>query len=335
MRAVFVPEPKVMEIKELPLPELKEGEVLVRVKAVGICGSDMHIYHGTNPLATYPRIVGHEFAGEVAESRSGLLAVGDHVAVDPVNSCGKCYPCSIGRPNVCTSLEVFGVHRDGGMAEFIAVPEGNAYKIPHDWSWQKGAMVEPFSIAANVMARTECGPGDRVLVLGAGPIGLTMVQAAAGLGAVVAVADIIPDRLEAALKMGAQRAVNTAEEDIEEAMAAWTKGEGVTVSADAVCIPSLFPALLRMASPAGRIANLSFAAQPAELSQLEVTGKELTILGSRLNRAMFPTVIKWFQEGLVRPEELISHVFPFERAREAFDFIEQNPVDTCKVILTF
>ena len=335
MRAVFVPEPKVMEIKELPDPRPKDGEVLIRVRAAGICGSDMHIYHGTNPLATYPRIVGHEFAGEVVQSRSSLFALGDHVAVDPVNSCGKCYPCSIGRHNVCTSLEVFGVHRDGGMAELMAVPEKNAYKIPPSWSWQKGAMVEPFSIAANVMARTECGPGDRVLVMGAGPIGLTMVQGAAGLGAAVAVADIVPKRLEAAMKMGASRAVNTAGEDLEEAMADWTAGQGVTVSIDAVCIPSLFPALLRMASPAGRIANLSFASQPAELSQLEVTKKELTILGSRLSRGMFPTVIKWFEEGMVRPEELISHAFPFERAREAFDFIEENPVDTCKVILTF
>ena len=335
MKAVYVPKPHQMEIKELPAPKPAAGQVLIRVRAVGICGSDMHIYHGSNPLATYPRIVGHEFAGEVAESLSGAFKPGDHVCVDPVNSCGHCYPCSIGRHNVCTSLEVFGVHRDGGMAEWAVVPERSAHKIPSEWSWEKGALVEPFSIAANVLSRAEFTGKDKVLVVGAGPIGLTMIQAAAGLGAQVAAADIVPSRLESAKQMGAALTIDTQNEDIEEGMRSWTRGEGVPLIIDAACIPSLFPIFLRMASPAGRIANLGFSSQAADLSPLEVTKKELTILGSRLNCGMFPRVIDWFKRGIVEPERLISHRFHFERAREAFDFIQDNPMKVCKVLLTF
>ena len=335
MKAVYVPAPHQLEIKELPNPKPGFGQVLVRVHAAGICGSDMHIYHGTNALATYPRIVGHEFAGEVVESRSEHFVPGDHVSIDPVNSCGLCYPCSIGRHNVCTSLEVFGVHRDGGMAELVVVPEKNAHKIPDAWSWEKGALVEPFSIAANVMDRTQCSKEDQVLVMGAGPIGLTMLQAAVGLGARVAVADIVDSRLEVAKKMGAQVTVHTQKEDLEGAMASWTHGSGVPLIIDAVCVPSLFPSLLRMASPAGRVANLGFSTQAADFSPLEVTKKELSILGSRLSRGMFPRVIEWFERGIVEPERLVSHRFSFEKAREAFDFIQANPTDTCKVLLTF
>lgn len=335
MKAVYVPEPHKLEIKELPDPRPIPGQVLVRVRAAGICGSDMHIYHGSNALATYPRIVGHEFAGEVVESLSDAFGPGDRVSIDPVNSCGHCYPCSIGRHNVCASLEVFGVHRDGGMAELVCVPEKNAHKIPSDWSWERGALVEPFSIAANVLARAECTCADKVLVMGAGPIGLTMIQAAAGLGAQVAAADIVPSRLESARRMGAALTIDTKGEDIEEAMLSWTRGEGVPLIIDAACIPSLFPIFLRMASPAGRIVNLGFSSLAADLSPLEVTRKELTILGSRLNRRMFPQVIEWFERGIVEPERLISHRFHFEKAREAFDFIQENPVEACKVLLTF
>ncbi|MDR1874500.1 MAG: Zn-dependent oxidoreductase [Synergistaceae bacterium] len=336
MKAIYVREPHSLEIVELPEPAAGAGEVLVRVGAAGICGSDMHIYHGTNPLAKYPRIIGHEFAGEIVAMGPGVggLSVGDHVAVDPVTSCGTCYPCSIGRRNVCTKLSVFGVHRDGGMTGFVAVPAAGAHVVPRDWSWKKAAMVEPFSIAANVLSRTQCTEKDRVLVMGAGPIGLTVLMGAVLTGARVAVADVLDSRLEVARELGAERVVNGGRMDLEREMADWTDGEGVPLIVDAVCIPAIFPSLLRMASPAGRVAHLGFSETPSPVVPLEITKKELSIVGSRLNCNMFPRVIEWFGKG-IDPEKLVSHVFPFTQARDAFRLIEEKPLETCKVLLTF
>ncbi|MDR1979803.1 MAG: Zn-dependent oxidoreductase [Synergistaceae bacterium] len=339
MRAVYVKKPGSLEVMELPAPSVGKGEALVRVRAAGICGSDMHIYHGTNPLAEYPRVIGHEFAGEIValgeEATPGkqALSVGDHVAVDPVTSCGACYPCSVGRRNVCSRLKVFGVHQDGGMTEYVSVPAANAHVVPKEWSWEKAAMTEPFSIAANVLSRTECVASDRVLVMGAGPIGLTVLMGAVLIGARVAVADVLDSRLDVARKLGAELAVNSERQSLEDEMLKWT-GEGVPLIVDAVCIPALFPSLLRMASPAGRIAHLGFSERPAEIIPLEITKKELSIIGSRLNCNMFPRVIEWFGKGL-DPEKLVSHKFPFTEVRGAFDLIEEKPLETRKVLLTF
>jgi L-gulonate 5-dehydrogenase len=317
------------------MPSPGKGEVLVRVRAAGICGSDMHIYHGTNPLAKYPRVIGHEFAGEVAALGEGAhnFSVGDHVAVDPVTSCGSCYPCSIGRHNVCSKLAVFGVQRDGGMAEYIAVPAANAHIVPKEWSWEKAVMVEPFSIAANVLSRTNCTAEDRVLVAGVGPIGLTVLMSARLIGSRVAVTDVLDSRLDTARKLGAELAVNSERQNLEEEMKKWTD-HGVPLIVDAVCIPALFNSFLRMASPAGRVAHLGFSHTPAEIVPLEITRKELSVIGSRLNCGMFPRVIEWFGKGL-DAEKLVSHTFPFEQAQEAFKLVEEKPLETCKVLLMF
>ena len=337
MKVVFIAEPHSLEIKEMPTPEAGKGEVLLRVRAAGICGSDMHIYHGTNPLAKYPRIIGHEFSGEIAALGEGVegFSVGDRVTVDPVTSCGECYACSIGRRNVCERLEVFGVHRDGGFAEYVALPASNLHKVPASWSFEKAALVEPFTIAANVLSRTECAGSDKLLIMGAGPIGQVILQAVRRLGTACAVSDIVDVRLEKARRLGAELTVNPKEMPLEDAVAAWTGGKGVPLIIDAVGSPDLFPSLLRMASPTGRIGLLGFSKEPSPFVQLEAVRKELSIFGSRLNRNKFPEVISWFEEGLVEPELLISHRFPFERAKEAMEFVQSHPSEVCKVILEF
>jgi L-gulonate 5-dehydrogenase len=219
------------------------------------------------------------------------------------------------------------------MAEFASVPAANAHLVPKEWPWEKAVMTEPFSIAANILSRTECTARDRVLVLGAGPIGLTVLMSAVLLGARVAVADILDSRIEAARNLGAERVFNSKTHNLEEEALKWSE-EGIPLIVDAVCIPEIFPSLLRMASPAGRVAHLSFAERPAAISPLEITKKELSIIGSRLNCNMFPRVIEWFGRGL-EPEKLVSHSFPFTEVRDAFSLIEEKPTETCKVVLTF
>jgi L-gulonate 5-dehydrogenase len=153
------------------------------------------------------------------------------------------------------------------------------------------------------------------------------------MGARVAVADVLDSRLDVARELGAELVVNSNRQKLEEEIMKW-RPEGVPLIVDAVCVPSLFPSLLKMASPAGRVGHLGFSETPSPIVPLDVTKKELSIIGSRLNCNMFPRVIEWFQKGL-QPEKLVSHSFPLARAEEAFRLIEENPTETCKVLLIF
>ncbi|HDX5070227.1 TPA: alcohol dehydrogenase catalytic domain-containing protein, partial [Enterobacter asburiae] len=179
MKSVVIQQPNELVIEERPLPQPGPGEVRVKITLAGICGSDSHIYRGHNPFAKYPRTIGHEFFGVIDAVGEGVdsARLGQRVSVDPVISCGHCYPCSVGKPNVCTSLVVLGVHRDGGFSEYAAVPAKNAWPIPDDIPDRHAVMVEPFTIAANVTGQA-CPTGqDVALIYGAGPMGLVTVQA--------------------------------------------------------------------------------------------------------------------------------------------------------------
>lgn len=311
-------------------------EVLVAVAHAGICGSDMHIIHGENAFVCYPRITGHEFAGTVIEVGANVdsARVGQRVCIDPVISCGNCYPCRIGRPNVCTQLEVIGVHRDGGFQTRVAIPAGNAHVLPESLALQAGALVEPYSIAANVLARMAPQPGDRLLIFGAGVIGLTVLQMARALGIKkVAVTDVLDARLETARALGAARVVNSREQDIEAFASQWTDGEGVPLVADAACVPALLAPMVRLASPAGRVGLLGFSATASELVQLEVIRKELTLVGSRLNNRRFPQVLELIAAGRLDPAALVSHRLPLADMVEAIGLIEHTPEQTRKVLI--
>lgn len=183
MKSILIEKPNQLAIVEREIPTPSAGEVRVKVKLAGICGSDSHIYRGHNPFAKYPRVIGHEFFGVIDAVGDGVESarVGERVAVDPVVSCGHCYPCSIGKPNVCTTLAVLGVHADGGFSEYAVVPAKNAWKIPEALADQYAVMIEPFTIAANVTGHGQPTENDTVLVYGAGPIGLTIVQVLKGV----------------------------------------------------------------------------------------------------------------------------------------------------------
>lgn len=206
MKAVVVEKPEKITVVERDIPEITDNQVLLKVKAAGICGSDVGIYHGKNAFATYPRVVGHEFVGEVVKVGSKVTnaVVGDHIAVDPVVSCGHCYACKIDRHNVCKSLEVMGVHRDGGYQEYVAVDQEQLNQLPKDIPWEIAATVEPFSIGAQVAHRGRLTEDDTVLICGAGPIGLIILQVAKMKGAKVAILDIVESRLKKAKELGCE-----------------------------------------------------------------------------------------------------------------------------------
>ena len=183
MRSVVVKEPGQLNIESRPVPAPGAHEVRVKIAFAGICGSDVHIYQGHNPFAKYPRVIGHEFFGiiDAVGEQISPARIGERVAVDPVVSCGHCYPCSVGRPNVCAQLQVIGVHRDGGFSDYACVPAKNAWRIPEAISDRQATMVEPFTIAANITAQLQPTAQDIALIYGAGPMGLTAIQALKGV----------------------------------------------------------------------------------------------------------------------------------------------------------
>jgi len=337
MLSVVVNRPNDMSVVDLALPEPGPGEVRVRMRHAGICGSDLHILHGSNPFVVYPRVIGHELFGIVDAAGEGMekARVGQRVAIDPVIACGACYPCSIGRRNVCRNLQVIGVHRDGGFSEWMCAPSPNAHVVPAEISESDAALIEPFAVAANVTSRTGVFASDVALVYGAGPVGLTVLQVLKGVhGVRVNVADRLDERLELARSCGADAVVNTARESLPEALGRLGIDGGPTLIIDAVCHPSILEEAVRIASPAARIGMLSFAAQPSAIVQQEVTRKELSLIASRLNSSMFPRVIEWMQQGRIQPERLVTHRVALRDIAQAVALIEDDPKNVCKVMLT-
>lgn len=309
----------------------------MRVQRAGICGSDIHILHGSNPFAVYPRIIGHEVAGAIEALGAGVsgLAVGDQVALDPVVSCGQCHPCRIGRPNVCARLQVFGVHRDGGYRERFCLPAENAIKVPSTLPPAIAALAEPFSIAANVLLRTGCSAQDSLLIYGAGTVGLTVLQVARLHGARCIVSDVDDRRLERARAFGADVVLNPRRDDVPARMGVELDGLGPSLVIDAAGIPALLGEACRIVAPAGRIGILGFSTQPTPIEQRLIVQKELSLYGSRLNRRLLPQVVEWLAQGRLKPAEMITHEFDSADAEAAFAHIEANPASTIKVQLRF
>ncbi|MCL1817984.1 MAG: zinc-binding alcohol dehydrogenase family protein [Spirochaetaceae bacterium] len=330
--------PKDLRMEDVPKPSVvKPGDVLVKPKFVGICGSDVHLYHGKNPLATLPRVMGHEIVGVVEDMGAEVtgLSAGDHVVIDPIRFCGKCYACRHNMPNVCETLKVFGVHEDGGMREYFTIPEKQVLKLDKSLPWEEAILIEPFTIGANANARGDVGTGDTVLVQGAGPIGIATLKLAKIRGAAVMVSDIVDEKLEFAKKQGADITVNTAKVNLDEAVKDWTHGEGANKVIDAACITPTLEASFRVVSVAGTVVILSFSEEAARIAPLPITRKQLTVVGSRLQTYQFANVIRLMESGALRGGGLVTHKFPFADIQKALDFIDAHPADVKKALLEF
>lgn len=338
MKAMRVVGPGKLVCDEDPVPELRDGtDVLIKVKAAGICGSDIAIYRGTNPVATYPRVIGHEFAGEVTQVGKDCtrIRVGDHVTVNPVMSCGHCRVCRKGRGNVCANLKVIGVHEDGGYREYVSVPEQNCFTVGKDMPWEKAALVEPYSVAAQVADRGGVSADDTVLILGAGQIALTVLQVCKLLGARVIITDLVEERLQRAKDFGADETVNTAKADVREKVLALTEGIGADIAVDAACVGATLKQAVECVRSAGVVVTMGFADRQVPTTELQITKNELDIRGSRLNNNKFPQVIEWMETGRLDPTRVITDRFPFTELLKGIEKVKQDPEHTMKVILTF
>lgn len=338
MKAVQIVKPGELKVIEIEKPVLdEENNVIVKMTAAGICGSDVGIYHGTNAAATYPRIIGHEMVGVVAETGPSVekLKVGDRVIVNQVTSCGHCYPCRKGRGNVCDHLKVRGVHIDGGYREFIAVPEADCYILPESISDRDAVMIEPTTIAIQSCTRAELEKDDMLLIYGSGALGSSILKIARQICDHIIVADIQDDKLETAKANGAKYTINVLNEDLVEKVKEYTHMHGATVSIDAVCNKESLIRLLNATGNAGKVITMGFSTAPTEINQFAITAKELDVRGSRLQNKMFGKAIDMIHEGRLDLTGSVSHTFPLTKAQEAFDFVDSHDPSIRKIILTF
>lgn len=339
MKAVQIVKPNELRVIEMEKPTLDaHNNVLVKMTAAGICGSDVGIYHGTNAAATYPRVIGHEMVGVVVETgpTARKVKVGDRVIIDQVVPCGHCYACRKGRPNVCGNLQVRGVHIDGGYREYMAVPDTDCYLVPDSLTDAEAVMIEPTTIAVQCCSRAQLESEDTVLIIGSGALGSSILRIVRLYHPQkIIVADIDDAKLQEALQNGATDVINSLKEDVPARCRELTGGYGVTVSIDAACVKTSLLTALQATGNAGRVITMGFSVAPTEVNQFVITSKELDVRGSRLQNRKFQDVIDLINAGKVDLRGSISHTFPLTEAQKAFDFVDSRDPSIRKIAFTF
>ena len=337
MKAVYLTAPGAFELREVPVPAPRAREVLVAVKSVGICGSDIHYYeHGRigEFVVTEPIILGHECAGEVVEVGPEVqsLGRGDVVALEPGVPCRRCARCLSGRYNLCPDVVFMATPpHDGAFCQYVAWPEDFAYRLPAGVSAEVGATAEPLAVGLHAARRTGVAPGERVAVLGAGPIGLLAVAAARAAGAgEVAVTDLVPMRLAAARQMGASRTLKADEEDVSEELGDWAD-----VVLDCVGCAATLAQALEVARAGGRVAWVGMAADAARLAVGRAQAKELAIAGVFRYANVYPAAVSLLGAGRIDPRPLITHRFGFPQVAEAVAFAAGNRRTALKTMVNF
>lgn len=338
MKAVYMEKPWNIEISDMQMPEPKEGEALLRVKSAGICGSDIGAFRGTNGLVSYPRIIGHEIAGEVIsipENNKNGIKPGDRVIVDPYLYCGHCYPCSIGRTNCCVDLKVLGVHVDGGMAEYFCHPADMLLKVPDDMPWDIIPLAEPLTIALHGIHRLKLKAGEHIAINGAGPIGLLAAMVALHYGAEPIMIDLVKERLDFAKSLGVRYTINLREEDLVEKVSEYTNGRMAECVMEASGANSAIRATLDIVSHAGRIALTGWPKQETPIPTDMITRKEVDVRGARTSAGEFPEAIELIYHQKVDARRILTKVISIDEAPETIRDIEKNPGNYMKVNILF
>ena len=304
MKEVVVVKPHHTEVREVPVPVPGDDEVLIQMKAAGVCGSDHHIYHGANPCSTYPRIPGHENAGIVAKAGKNVTNVkeGDHVIVDLIHTCGECYQCRIGRKNVCEKVMVRGSGMDGGWREYFTAPAKEVYRIDDSVSWEDAALVEPYAIGAHCTARGRVVSEDIVLILGAGTIGAIILQTC---------------KAEAVQKI--------------------TEGHGVTIAFDSACFPGSLTMIMRpgIVCNAGRVVPLGFCTKPEEITQAMINQRELDIIGTRMSCFKFEPTIECMENKKFNTEGIATTFISFSQIDKVFEYMDNPDPSVKKMVIMF
>lgn len=335
MKALVISAAGATRYIERPQPEPAPGEVLLQVKRLGYCGTDLNTFRGLNPLVTYPRIPGHEIAAVIAAVSPGVpvqFKTGMETTVLPYTTCGQCSSCRSGRVNACRSNQTLGVQRDGAFTEFIAVPWEKLVRS-EKLSLAEHALVEPLSVGFHAVERGNVSSLDTVLVFGCGMIGLGAISGAAFLrGARVIAVDVDDAKLALAKKAGAAETINSKAENLREKLQTLTQGDGPGVVIEAVGLPATFRAAVDEVSFAGRVVYIGYAKEAVSYETKYFVMKELDIRGSR-NATMqnFAAVIKVLESGRYPVAETITRCVPFAEAGAALASWAADPGRVTKI----
>lgn len=329
--------PGEIAFREVPVPQPQAGQVLVKIMKIGVCGSDIHVYHGEHPFTKYPVTQGHEVSGKIAALGEGVtgFAVGQKVTIEPQVVCGKCWPCTHGKYNLCEELKVMGFQTTGAASEYFAVDAAKVTKLPQAMSYSEGAMIEPLAVTVHAVRRAGDVRGQKVAVLGAGPIGILLAQSAKALGAAaVLITDISTPRLALAKACGADFAVNTRERDFGAALAEAFGPDKADVIYDCAGNDTTMGQAIRCARKGSTIILVAVYAGLAHVDLAVLNDHELDLNTSMMYRHEdYAEAIRLVEEGRVRLKPLMSRRFPFREYLAAYRSIDADRENTMKVLI--
>ena len=321
MQVIVCEEPGKLALSNSEKPAIQEGYAQIRIRRIGICGTDLHAFEGTQPFFNYPRVLGHELSGELVEPNGAPgFTKGEIVTFIPYFNCGVCIACRSGKPNCCAKINVCGVHVDGGMAEYLNVP---TYSLVHGegLSYDELALVEPLAIGAHGIRRAGVKPGEYVLVIGAGPIGLGIMEFARIAGAKVIAVDINTKRLEFCRdRLKVDHIINGSTEDVSGQLAAITAGDMPTVVIDATGSLKAINNGFQYMAHGARYVLVGLQKGDLSFSHPEFHKREATLMSSRnATREDFEHVIASMKKGLVQPSNYITHRVQFDQVADEFE----------------
>jgi L-iditol 2-dehydrogenase len=337
MKKIRIIAPYTFEQQEAAVPAITESQVLLKIDYIGVCGSDMQIYHGKHKFMTFPVVLGHEIAATVEKVGAKVVDFkqGDKVTVEPQVYCGECYPCTTGRFNVCEHLKVMGVHEDGMAVEYFAIDPKYLHHVPQTMRGELAAMVEPFAVGVGSVRRSRNLHGANVTVVGAGTIGNFTAQAAKALGAAkVLITDVNQQKLDYALECGIAAAVNTKSVSLKDAIAATFGTKKADVIIDCAGSPFTFKAIMEAVRPSSEVIITANFKEPVEFNVPVMQRQEITLLGHMMYvRGDFQTAIELLASGKIGTSKTITRVFGFDEYEAAFKYADAEADSVMKLII--
>jgi|SRR6185437_7849052 len=326
-----------IRLVDLPEPEVGESDVLLKIKKVGICGTDLHIYTGGMSVPT-PLVLGHEFVGEVVKIGKDVtkVTVGDRAVAEHVIGCGKCGYCEEGKRNLCKNPTVIGLHRQGGLAEYLAVPESLIYRLPEELGYDEGVLVEPLSIAVYAVRKADVRVGDTVAVIGQGPIGLFVDQVAKSAGATVYGFDKHDNRLQFAQDhQYIHKGFNVTQDDYLKNFQSLLSTDGADVVFEAVGSDQSAEMAFELARGAGKVLVLGVFEHNVQVNMMQIVKKELTVQGSWTCISSFAPTLSLLASKEVEVSQFITHRYSFSDTKKAFDEALTDKGNRIKTVIEF